>query len=178
MSLCQATTPAPARSRPLFFLLARCRSTMRRMISRRVDFFFGVVLAFVLVSAALVAQKAEPVAPKPSKADERRAKADEKWVRDTLEKMSLDEKVGQLIATSIDAVYASTDSDVYEKKLHLVRDLHVGAMLVSDRRLLREAAEVQADGGDRRHPQAVRAHAQLVGLCNSRVGEGSRDQTG
>ena len=57
-------------------------------------------------------------------------KAAEKWVRDTLKRMTLDEKVGQLLAPSIDAVVTSTDSDIYEKKLHLVRDLKVGAIHV------------------------------------------------
>ena len=57
-------------------------------------------------------------------------KASEKWVQDTLKRMTLDEKVGQLLLPSIDAVVTSTDSDVYEKKLHLVRDLKVGAIHV------------------------------------------------
>jgi beta-N-acetylhexosaminidase len=57
-------------------------------------------------------------------------KAAEKWVQDTLKKMTLDEQVGQLLAPSIDAMVTSTDSDVYEKKLHLVRDLKVGAIHV------------------------------------------------
>ena len=57
-------------------------------------------------------------------------KAAEKWVQDTLKKMTLDEKVGQLLAPSIDAMVTSTDSEVYEKKLHLVRDLKVGAIHV------------------------------------------------
>ena len=57
-------------------------------------------------------------------------KAAEKWVQDTLKRMTLDEKVGQLLLPSIDAVVTSTDSDIYEKKLHLVRDLKVGAIHV------------------------------------------------
>ena len=57
-------------------------------------------------------------------------KASEKWVQDTLKRMTLDEKVGQLLVPSIDAVITSTDSDIYEKKLHLVRDLKVGAIHV------------------------------------------------
>ncbi len=57
-------------------------------------------------------------------------KTAEKWVQDTLKRMTLDEKVGQLLLPSIDAVVTSTDSDTYEKKLHLVRDLKVGAIHV------------------------------------------------
>ncbi len=57
-------------------------------------------------------------------------KAAEKWVQDTLKRMTLDEKVGQLLVPSIDAVITSTDSDIYEKKLRLVRDLKVGGIHV------------------------------------------------
>ncbi len=57
-------------------------------------------------------------------------KAAEKWVQDTFRKMTLDEKVGQLLAPSIDAMVTSTDSEVYQTKLHLVRDLKVGAIHV------------------------------------------------
>jgi beta-N-acetylhexosaminidase len=57
-------------------------------------------------------------------------KVAEKWVRDALKRMTLDEKVGQLLVPSIDAVVTSTDSDVYETNLRLVRDLKVGAIHV------------------------------------------------
>ncbi|MGE5360402.1 MAG: glycoside hydrolase family 3 protein [Bacteroidales bacterium] len=57
-------------------------------------------------------------------------KAAEKWVEQTLKKMTLDEKIGQLLAPSINAAFTSTDSEAYEKARHLVRDLHVGALHV------------------------------------------------
>jgi beta-N-acetylhexosaminidase len=80
---------------------------------------------FSLATGALVALlSAAPPARPPLD------KAAEKWVQDTLKKMTLDEKVGQLLAPSIDAMITSTDSDTYEKKLHLVRDLKVGAIHV------------------------------------------------
>ncbi len=75
-----------------------------------------------VLSAAVTVITADP----PAALD----RASEKWVQDTLKKMSLDEKVGQLIATSIDAVYTPTDSEAYEKKLRLVRDFHVGSVHV------------------------------------------------
>ena len=76
-----------------------------------------------LVSAALVAAQAAL----PQGALDRAA---ERWVQETLRRMSLDEKVGQLLAPAINAVYTPADSDVEEQKLHLVRDLHVGGMHV------------------------------------------------
>ena len=44
--------------------------------------------------------------------------------------MTLDEKIGQLIFTSFNAAYMSTDSDEFERLRHLVRDLKVGGIHV------------------------------------------------
>jgi beta-glucosidase-like glycosyl hydrolase len=83
---------------------------------------FVVALSSLLIPIVLAAA-AGPARPPLDKAAE-------KWVQDTFRKMTLDEKVGQLLAPSIDAMVTSTDSDLYERKLHLVRDLKVGAIHV------------------------------------------------
>lgn len=57
-------------------------------------------------------------------------KAGEKWVDKTFKSMSLDEKVGQLIVTSTDSTYLSTDSDEFERLAKKVTDLHVGGIHV------------------------------------------------
>jgi beta-N-acetylhexosaminidase len=83
-----------------------------------------VVLAVAVVVSVsfLAASAAGPQAPLD--------RAAERWVHDTLKRMTPDEKVGQLLAPAINAVYTPADSDVEEQKLHLVRDLHVGGMHV------------------------------------------------
>jgi beta-N-acetylhexosaminidase len=63
-------------------------------------------------------------------AAEKRQKEADLWVQRTLKKMTLDEKVGQLIASSINATYLSADSETYQRLLHLVRDLKIGAIHV------------------------------------------------
>jgi beta-glucosidase-like glycosyl hydrolase len=97
-------------------------------------------ILIVTVAAAAggrLAGQAKPVAkagPEQSKLDrqsaEKRQKEAEAWVQRTFKKMTLDEKVGQLIETSINAAYMSADSDEYQRVLHLVRDLKVGAVHV------------------------------------------------
>jgi beta-N-acetylhexosaminidase len=82
-----------------------------------------LALLLAVAGAAALLRAAPPARPPLDKASE-------KWVQDTLKRMTLDEKVGQLLAPSIDAMVTSTDSDVWEKKLHLVRDLKVGAIHV------------------------------------------------
>jgi beta-N-acetylhexosaminidase len=93
------------------------------MTYRRPAALFAVLSG--LVALPLVTFLAAAPPPKPPL-----DKAAEKWVQDTLKKMTLDEKVGQLLAPSIDAMVTSTDTDTYERKLHLVRDLKVGAIHV------------------------------------------------
>ena len=53
-----------------------------------------------------------------------------RWVEQTLRKMSLDEKAGQLLVPSLDATFTSTGSDTFKQLGHLVRDLKVGGMHV------------------------------------------------
>ncbi|MBI4478217.1 MAG: hypothetical protein HY654_13670 [Acidobacteria bacterium] len=54
----------------------------------------------------------------------------EQWVARTLKKMTLDEKIGQLLFPSISGVYVSVDSDEFDRIRHLIRDLQVGGFHV------------------------------------------------
>jgi beta-glucosidase-like glycosyl hydrolase len=53
-----------------------------------------------------------------------------KWVDDTLKKMTLDEKVGQLIVPSLNSTYLASDTDEFETLVKKVTDLHVGGFHV------------------------------------------------
>jgi beta-N-acetylhexosaminidase len=53
-----------------------------------------------------------------------------RWVSDTLKKLTLDEKVGQLIVPSFESNFLSTDSDTFDQLTRLVRDYHVGGFHV------------------------------------------------
>src|SRR5215475_11885596 len=48
------------------------------------------------------------------------------WVDATMRKMSVDEKIGQLLFTTYHGTFTSTDSPAYQQMLHSVNDLHVG----------------------------------------------------
>ena len=60
-----------------------------------------------------------------------------RWVDDTLEQMSLDEKIGQLIVPSFFSEYTSSDSATYDHLVELIHEYHVGGMLVFGTRELR-----------------------------------------
>jgi beta-N-acetylhexosaminidase len=81
-----------------------------------------VALAAVLAAGVSASQK--PTSPS---AEERGA---EKWVRTTLAAMSVDEKAGQLLVSSFQSNFISTDSRPFEELSKTVREYHVGGFHV------------------------------------------------
>jgi beta-N-acetylhexosaminidase len=53
-----------------------------------------------------------------------------RWADDTLRKLSVDEKIGQLIVPSFESSFISTDSETFDELARLVKDYHVGGFLV------------------------------------------------
>ena len=110
------------------------------MEGRRVRFLFLIPVLLLI----LMAQKARsqsntpnektPAAPKTSAGSKSAAKsmspAASAWVESTLRKMTVDEKIGQLLFTTYHGSLTATDSDTYKQLLHDVQDLHVGGFIV------------------------------------------------
>jgi beta-N-acetylhexosaminidase len=74
--------------------------------------------AAAIVSVAVVAQS-----PRISSSVDRDG---EKWVQDTMRKMSVDEKVGQVLVSSFQTNFMSTDSAAFEELVKAVHEYHVG----------------------------------------------------
>src|SRR6267142_1680647 len=53
-----------------------------------------------------------------------------KWADKQLSKMSLDEKIGQLISVGINATFLNQDSDAYRALKHQVEDNHIGGLIL------------------------------------------------
>src|SRR5216684_4428158 len=51
------------------------------------------------------------------------------WVETTLRKMTVDEKIGQLLFTTYHGSFTATDTAAYRQILHSVADLHVGGFI-------------------------------------------------
>jgi beta-N-acetylhexosaminidase len=54
----------------------------------------------------------------------------QRWVDETLARMTLEEKIGQLVFPSFFSEYTSSESETYEHLVRLIHDYHVGGMLV------------------------------------------------
>src|SRR5215813_1159530 len=57
-------------------------------------------------------------------------KAGERWVEETAKKLTLDEKIGQLIVPTFESNYLSSDSDTFESLARLVREYQVSGFHV------------------------------------------------
>jgi beta-glucosidase-like glycosyl hydrolase len=57
-----------------------------------------------------------------------------RWVRRTLARLTLDEKIGQLIVPAFDSTFLSADGEGFARLAAAVRDLHVGGFVVFGRR--------------------------------------------
>ena len=98
----------------------------------RLTLVLGLVAAATLVSVASGQDQraARRAAERDAAARAAEEKAAQRWVADTLKAMTLDEKVGQLLAPAINAAVTPQDSDAFDAAMHLVKDLRVGAVHV------------------------------------------------
>jgi beta-N-acetylhexosaminidase len=74
----------------------------------------------VLLTGVAAAQAPRPVLDRDA----------EKWVASTMKKMTLDEKIGQLLVSSFESTFLSSDSDRYDQLVRRVQEQHVGGFLV------------------------------------------------
>ncbi|HJN46271.1 MAG TPA: glycoside hydrolase family 3 N-terminal domain-containing protein [Vicinamibacterales bacterium] len=75
----------------------------------------GCVVATAILTATAAPQLDAPAA---------------RWVASTLEGMTLDQKIGQLIMPSFRSTYLSSDSTTYDELVSLVHEQHVGGFLL------------------------------------------------
>jgi beta-N-acetylhexosaminidase len=83
----------------------------------------GARAAGTLPSPAVSAAGAKPYSRKPSRDAL-------KWADKELKRMSLDEKVGQLISVGINATFLNQDSEAFKALRHQVVDNHVGGIIL------------------------------------------------
>jgi beta-N-acetylhexosaminidase len=86
--------------------------------------------SFVMGSTGRSGNAMSAKAPAASHAASRRDRRAESWVRRTLKKMTLAEKVGQLVVPGLHGVYTPLDSGAEERLERLVREGHVGGFHV------------------------------------------------
>jgi beta-glucosidase-like glycosyl hydrolase len=94
-----------------------------------------LLIALVLSSlgrpARLTAATPEPKAIPTTKPYSRKASSDAlKWADKQLKRMSLEEKIGQIIAVGVNATYLNRDSGAFKELRHQIVDNHVGGIIL------------------------------------------------
>jgi beta-N-acetylhexosaminidase len=94
-----------------------------------------LLIALVLSSlgrpARLTAATPEPTAIPTTKPYTRKASSDAlKWADKQLKRMSLEEKIGQIIAVGVNATYLNRDSGAFKELRHQIVDNHVGGIIL------------------------------------------------
>jgi len=87
---------------------------------------FSALLIILLIALAAMPQaqvKVQPYKREPS------AKA-LKWANEQLRKMSVEEKIGQLISVGVNATFLNQDSDAYHTLKHYIEDDKVGGVIL------------------------------------------------
>jgi len=87
----------------------------------------SALFVLLLMTISLRAQKTSPQNP-------RRPAASSTWVEATLKKMSLREKIGQMLMPYYFGVFTSTESADYKELLHQVEENHVGGLILGTQR--------------------------------------------
>src|SRR6266851_646730 len=109
------------------------------MEGRRVRFLLLIPVSIVLLMAHNARSQSrstltrKPIAKEgvvPAKSGMKKlSPAANAWVETTLRKMTVDEKIGQLIFTTYHGSFTATDTAAYRQILHDVTDLHVGGFI-------------------------------------------------
>jgi beta-glucosidase-like glycosyl hydrolase/CubicO group peptidase (beta-lactamase class C family) len=80
-------------------------------------------------TSAKIAEATQGGAAANSAAAKKSAREASKWAAATMQKMSVDEKIGQLLFTTYHGILTPTDSETYAKIVHDVVDLHCGGFI-------------------------------------------------
>ena len=90
--------------------------------------YSSLILVLVLLCLAVPASAYAPVKARPYKREP--SKEALKWANDELRKMSLEEKVGQLISVGLNATFLNQDSDAFRALKRHVEDNKVGGLIL------------------------------------------------
>jgi beta-N-acetylhexosaminidase len=98
------------------------------LVSNRNRHFSAILIALLLCLAALPAR---PQAQLKVSAYKREPSSKAlKWANEQLRKMSLEEKVGQLISVGVNATFLNQDSDAFRSLKHQIEDNKVGGIIL------------------------------------------------
>jgi beta-N-acetylhexosaminidase len=96
---------------------------------RKLNRYYSAILIFILLG--LAALPVQPQGPLKVSAYKREPSSKAlKWANEQLRKMSLEEKIGQLISVGVNATFLNQDSEAYRTLKHHIEDHKVGGIIL------------------------------------------------
>ena len=95
---------------------------------RNLNRYLSPILVLVLLCLSAPVSAQAPVKIRPFKREP--SKDALKWANNELRKMSLEEKIGQLISVGVNATFLNQDSDAYRALKHQIEDNKVGGIIL------------------------------------------------
>src|SRR5450755_3655039 len=89
----------------------------------------AALIIFMAHTSAKIPDAAQRTSPMKNAGTQHVSAEASKWVEATLQKMSVDEKIGQLLFTTYHGSLTPTDSPAYAQIMHDVVDLHCGGFI-------------------------------------------------
>jgi beta-N-acetylhexosaminidase len=89
----------------------------------------AALIIFMAHTSAKIPDAAQRTSPMKNAGTQHVSAEASKWVEATLQKMSVDEKIGQLLFTTYHGSLTPTDSPAYAQMMHDVTDLHCGGFI-------------------------------------------------
>jgi len=96
----------------------------------RLQIALGLLAAFIVSPAVRLNSAASRISPAIKPYSSQPSKDALKWADKELRRMSLDEKIGQLISVGVNATFLNQDSDAFKALRHQVADNHVGGIVL------------------------------------------------
>lgn len=91
--------------------------------------FFSAILVVILLALVALPVRPQPAVSLHAFKRDPSSKA-LKWANEQLRKMSLEEKIGQLISVGVNATFLNQDSDAYRALKHQIEDNKVGGVIL------------------------------------------------
>ena len=90
-------------------------------------FILSVALPIAAIALTIAGSASLPAWPSYSR---KLTQAETRWIDQTLRRMTLAEKIGQMVSADTNAIYMSRDSEAYKKLVHHIVDNKVGTLIL------------------------------------------------
>src|SRR4029079_13763763 len=90
----------------------------------------ALLLPFLVTPAKAQQVSSSAVIPKVAAYKSEPSSAATNWANEELKRMSLEEKIGQLISVGINATFLNQDSDAYRSLKRQIEDNHIGGIIL------------------------------------------------